>query len=413
MFLTLTGAAMIATSVIGIHRNMPNTQLKTLLRKYFESNKLEGVKVRNIYRRDDHTFVADIGLPMHITAAELQSHMPGIEQVTSTFAKFKYKGGPSCYIEFGYSDFKDRMPFQSRSYVEPLTIPLYTPFGKKVIDFRQETSCHMLIGGATRMGKTAFIRLLAVLLIHSTQGNVVVKMLDNKINDLYMFRKVRQVEIGETEEDAIAILTEALRESERRKALLRAHDDCIDLAEYRKKYPDADPIPPYFVIIDEYGRFADNDLIQKAVERLVETAGYLDMHVVIASQRPDAQTVLKARIKANLTTRVCFTTMDEMNSKVVLDIPDAARLRKVQGRAILLDGFPEVVQVPFLSTIAATELLEPYKEVNYHDDSAGRTDSSDGEPLQSFKPQAIGADRIPEPKKRNGNRKQSAKKAGS
>lgn len=411
MILGLTGAAMVATSIIGIHRNMPNTRIKVLLRRYFEANKLEGMRVRNIYRRNN-TFVTDIGLPMHITAAELQSHIPGIEQVTGTFTKFKYRGGSSCTLEFGYSDFSERMPFHTRSFVEPLTVPLFTPFGIKYVDFKQETSCHMLVGGATRMGKTAFIRLMSVLLIHSTKGKVILKILDNKINDLYMFKGIPQVEIGETEDEAACILVDAVAEIERRKAILKEHDDCIDISEYRRKHPECDPILPYFIIIDEYGRYSDNDSIQKFVERLVETSGYLDMHIVISSQRPDAQTVLKARIKANLTTRICFTTMDEMNSKVVIDLPDAARLGKIQGRAVLLDGFPEVVQVPFLSTNAATDLLQPYKEVTY-DNSKGRTNYTNGEPLQSFEPKTIGADDIPEPKKRNSNRKPGTKKVGT
>ena len=412
MMLTAAGAAMVATSVIGISRNMPNNRLKTILRRYFDANKLEGVKVRNLYRRENG-YVCEVSLPMNITAAELQHHVPGIEQVTSTFTRFSYRGGPVCTLEFGYADFRPRMPLPPRMYVEPLTVPLFTPFGKRLIDFRQETSCHMLIGGATRMGKTVLIRLIATLLITGTKGDVVLKMLDNKVNDLYMFKRVPQVQIGETEEDALSILMDAVQESEVRKALLRRHDDCVDIAEYRRKYPDSEPVPPYFVIIDEYGRFADNDAIQKAVERLVETAGYVDMHVIIASQRPDAQTVLKARIKANLTTRICFTTMDEMNSKVVLDIPDAAKLGKIQGRAVLLDGFPEIVQVPQLTTQAAMEMLQPYKELIVDADSKGRTHNQDAEPFPSFEPSAVGEDSFPEPQKRNTNRKPRSKKAGT
>ena len=412
MLLTAVGAAMVATSVIGMNRNMPSNRLKKTLRRYFDANKLEGVKVSGIYRRENG-YLCSIALPMNVTAAEIQHHVPGIEQVTDAHVRFSYRGGPTCTLEFGFADFRPRMALPPRMYVEPLTVPLFTPFGKRLIDFRQETSCHMLIGGATRMGKTVLIRLIATLLITSTKGNVVLKMLDNKVNDLYMFKKIPQVQIGETEDEALAILLDAVQESEVRKALLRRYDDCVDIAEFRRKYPDSEPVPPYFIIIDEYGRFADNDAIQKAVERLVETAGYVDMHVIIASQRPDAQTVLKARIKANLTTRICFTTMDEMNSKVVLDIPDAARLGKIQGRAVLLDGFPEVVQVPQLTTQAALEMLQPYKELIADVDPARREIDQDVKPFSSFEPTPVGEDRVSEPKKRNPNRKSRAKKAST
>lgn len=411
--LTATGTTMIATSLVGIHRNLPNTRLKMLMNKYIECNKLEGVKVKNL-SRDGETFKMELSLPYNITADEVQKHVPGIEQVTSSHVRFSYSGGPMVRLDFGFSEFRNNMKYKDGAY-KALTIPLYTPFGVAYIDFNSETSCHMLIGGATRMGKTAFLRLVAVMLLHTTKGNVTLKMLDNKIMDLYMFRNIPQVEVGETEAEAEIILTEAYGEMERRKSILRRYDDCVDLKEFRVKHAaEAEGMEPFFVIIDEYGRFADNDRIQKAVERLVETAGYLDIHVIIASQRPDAQTVLKARIKANLTTRICFTTMDEVNSKVVLDISDAAKLNKIQGRAILLDGFPEVVQVPYLTTSEATALLKPYvKDVNKNDKSERCTDYPHVDTLQSFEPRPIGEDHIPEPKKRNRNRKPNTQKARS
>lgn len=400
--LTALGASMVATSAIGISRNMPNTRLKILIRRYLDANKIDGVKLRDIHRHDN-IFRAEMVLPYNFTAAQMQKHVPGLEQVTSSHIRFVYGGGPVFHLEFGYSDFKANMAY-CPSNSAPLVIPLYSPFGIRNIDFRQETSCHLLVGGATRMGKTALIRLIATTLLQSTEGKIVVKMIDNKVNDLYMFKNVPQVTIAESEAEAEQVLVDAKLEMEQRKQLLKEYGDCVDTRELLQKH--SVRLDPYFVIIDEYGRFADNDDIQKAVERLVETSGYLDMHVIIASQRPDAQTVLKARIKANLTTRICFTTMDEMNSKVVLDIPDAARLGKVQGRAILLDGFPEVVQVPHMTAATAKEIVAPYaQEAKPHVESERRTDIEDVTPFQSFEPQPIGEIDIPKPKKRKTNRK--------
>ena len=406
--LSAIGTAMVATSVIGIHRNMPNTHMKIVVRRYLEANKLEAIKISSLTREGD-LFKMKLILPYNITAAEFQKHVPGIEQVTYSHIRFSYQGGPAVYLEFGYSEFKARMPFKMTK-LDPLCIPLFSPFGIRHLDFRQETSCHVMIGGATRMGKTALIRLMATMLLHTTNGNVKMKMLDNKVNDLYMFKNIPQVEIGETADDAARILTDVLQEVADRKRVLKEYDDCIDIHELRQKHPDRD-FPPLFIIIDEYGRYADDETVQQAVEALVETAGYLDVHIILASQRPDAQTVLKARIKANLTTRICFSTTDEANSKVVLDLPDAAKLYKVQGRAILLDGFPEVVQVPHLTTAAAVELLKPFVKEKVQDElTEGRKDYSNVEPLQSFEPLPIGEDSLPEPKKRNRNRKPGVKK---
>ncbi len=410
--LSAAGAAMIATSAIGLHRNMPNNHLKIIVRKYLEANKLDGVRVTRVHRRSTHVYSMELLLPYNMTADKIQDHVPGFEQVTSSHVHFVYSGGPRCRLDFGFSQFKANMPFNRLEPLQPLRIPLYSPFGTRYIDFNEETSCHMLLGGATRMGKTALLRLIATLLITGTKGNIRLKLIDNKVNDVHMFQNIPQVDIAETQEEAYESLMEAVRESEMRKNLLKQHNDCIDMKEFRQKHSDeASAYPPYFVVIDEYGRFADNPDIQKCVERLVETAGYVDMHILIASQRPDAQTVLKARIKANLTTRVCFTTMDEANSKVVLDIPDAYRLGKVQGRAVLLDGFPEVVQVPFLSTLDSKDMLRPYVKERESNDSKRRDVVESFEPLQGFEPLSSGEDDLPKPKKRNANSKSRSKKA--
>lgn len=410
--LTAAGAVMVATSAIGLHRNMPNNHLKIIVRRYLEANKLDGVRVTRVHRRSMNVYSMELLLPYNMTADKIQDHVPGFEQVTSSHVHFVYAGGPRCRLDFGFSEFKANMPFNRLEPVQPLRIPLYSPFGVRYIDFNEETSCHMLIGGATRMGKTALIRLIATLLLTGTNGNVKLKLIDNKVNDVHMFQRIPQVDIGETQEEAYDMLMDAVRESEMRKNLLKQHNDCIDMKEFRQKHPEeASAYPPYFVVIDEYGRFADSPEIQKCVERLVETAGYVDMHIIIASQRPDAQTVLKARIKANLTTRICFTTTDEANSRVVLDLPDASKLGKTQGRAILMDGFPEVVQVPFLSTLDSKDMLKTFVREREVNDTKGRNDIESFEPLQGFEPLSGGEDDIPQPKKRNTNGKSRPKKA--
>jgi prenyltransferase beta subunit len=66
----------------------------------------------------------------------------------------------------------------------------------------------------------------------------------------------------------------------------------------------------YFCIIDEYARF-NKKPIHKLVAELVQTAGYVNVHVIIATQRPDARQTLPANIKMGLMTRICFRTADK------------------------------------------------------------------------------------------------------
>jgi DNA segregation ATPase FtsK/SpoIIIE-like protein len=128
------------------------------------------------------------------------------------------------------------------------------------------------------------------------------------------------------------------------------------------------------------------------VTEIVETAGFVNIHVIIASQRPDASTVLRPRIRANLLARMAFTTADRKNSEVILDREGAEKLGKIAGRAILNDGGTDTIQVPFLDAVLCDRLLEPYRrEVeSYEQVQEGFISDSIVEQIQGVEPESDG-----------------------
>jgi DNA segregation ATPase FtsK/SpoIIIE-like protein len=133
-------------------------------------------------------------------------------------------------------------------------------------------------------------------------------------------------------------------------------------------------------------------MIQQMVTEIVETAGFVNIHVIIASQRPDAATVLRPRIRANLLARMAFTTADRKNSEVILDREGAEKLGKIAGRGMLLDSDLHVIQVPFLDVVECDKLMEPYRKDVVHDEqnTERHTDSEVIEPLQSLISESAG-----------------------
>lgn len=382
VMLGMIGTAMVASSVVGVWRNLPGQHLKRHMRKHFLATKLDQVKIKAV-RRCGTNFEADITLPYNVPIEKFKDQLPGLEQTAGTKILFQQTHGRLCKLKFGYSDFREVMSYNDPAD-KPLVIPLYTAFGPTELDFCRESCCHLLVGGATRMGKTVLLRLLITHLIRSTKGHVKLVLCDNKVSDLWVFRELGQVSIAETQLEALCSLKEALEEVARRKELLKKSFDCVDIKSYRGKYPTCN-LPPMFVIIDEFGRFCDNKEIQTAVTELAETAGYLDIHLVVATQRPDAKDVMQPRIKANMLARICFATPDEANSKIVLDLPDAAHIGRIQGRAVLLEGFSQLIQVPYITESQTIELLKPYyREDMPNVDSKGSTDSEIPEALPSF-----------------------------
>ena len=382
MILFVAGAAMMAASGIGAFNNRKKAVIRKQVFNYFIAAKLQGVSIRQI-RRTNQSYAVQIILPYALTVEKFQDHLPGLEQAVGTHIKLKHIFGSTCELTLGYAPFYEKMNYNEKLPMKDLCIPLHTPFGLKMLDFSDETCAHLLTGGATRMGKSALIRLIVTHLMRTTQGNIQIKMMNNKVTDLYMFRGIPQIEIAETAEETLGILYMLQAEALIRKDLLKKKKNVVDIKEFRQKYPD-EPIPSVIVIIDEYGRFADNKDIQELVTEIAETAGYLDIHLVISSQRPDAKDVLKPRIKANILTRLAFSTTDETNSKIILDMPDAAHLGKIQGRAVLLDGFADKVQVPYVSPAQVIALLEPFRKGEVENVAEGPEDNEVVEALPGF-----------------------------
>jgi DNA segregation ATPase FtsK/SpoIIIE-like protein len=135
---------------------------------------------------------------------------------------------------------------------------------------------------------------------------------------------------------------------------------------------------------------------------LVETAGYVNVHVIISSQRPDARTVLPPRIKGNLLARICFTTADQNNSLVILDTEGAEKLGRVQGRALFLNSDMNMVQVPYLDVVDCDQILERYrKEESVSEDAKdesgeGSVDSSLIDKVSSLFQESVGLPGVPE-----------------
>jgi DNA segregation ATPase FtsK/SpoIIIE-like protein len=168
-----------------------------------------------------------------------------------------------------------------------------------------------------------------------------------------------------------------------------------DAKSVRRIYPEKYHLfQPIFLVVDEYARFAESREVQAAVTELVETAGFVNVHVILASQRPDASTVLRPRIRANLLCRMAFTTADRKNSEVILDREGAEKLGKIPGRGILNDGDAEVVQVPFIDSPDCNDLLRPYDKelINYEQAAEGYNDIDITDQIQSLIKESISVD---------------------
>jgi DNA segregation ATPase FtsK/SpoIIIE-like protein len=302
-------------------------------------------------------------LPYHTDQDDLTDVIQNLkEELNAIDVKITKRVGKKVTILFGLRDLSEVL-FR-KEYIHPNTLKIELPsaFGSCILDFEDGASCHLLNGGTTRMGKTTFLLYLCTVLFLQTNGEIELYITSTKAKDYYPFEGIAK--ISKNESSFTQMLDKLLTEYQHRDTLLYSKElsKATDAKSVKELYPHMyKHFKPIFLIIDEYARFSENKEIQKKIQELVESAGYVNIHIIISTQRPDARTVLPPRIKSNLLARICFTTADKNNSIVILDQEGAEKLGKIQGRAIYLDSDTNIIQVPYLKVTECEKLLQPYK----------------------------------------------------
>jgi hypothetical protein len=126
----------------------------------------------------------------------------------------------------------------------------------------------------------------------------------------------------------------------------------------------------HIVVVDEAAEIflagggasaADVMKARKAMSLIARQGRAVGIHLVIATQRPDAKAV-DPQVKANLTGVLCFQMMNDSSSIAVLGNGRATDLSAIPGRALWKSGLELVeVQTPFLAVSQAESIIERLK----------------------------------------------------
>ncbi len=186
---------------------------------------------------------------------------------------------------------------------------------------------HMLIAGATGMGKSVAINSLFVsLLYRNTPQDVKFIVVDPKRVELSIYNGIPHLLTPAiTDHDkAVNAMKWAVAEMERRYKLL-AETHKRNISDYNES---TELKLPYIVIlIDELADLmsvAQAD-VEAAVVRLAQMARAVGIHLVLATQRPSVE-IITGLIKANITTRIAFAVGSQIDSRTILDTAGAEKL---------------------------------------------------------------------------------------
>ncbi|MEH2051107.1 DNA translocase FtsK [Nostoc sp.] len=209
----------------------------------------------------------------------------------------------------------------------PPTIPVKIAIGVSIegklveADLSDPNTCHFLVGGTTGSGKSEFLRslLLSLLYRHSPQY-LKIALVDPKRVTFPEFEKMPWLysPVVKDSDRAIALMEELVTEMESRYQQFEKAG-CADLTTYNLRSTKI--LPRIVCIFDEYADFMAEKEIRKALELSIKRLGAMaraaGIHLIIATQRPEASVVTPI-IRANLPGRVALRTASEADSTIVL-----------------------------------------------------------------------------------------------
>lgn len=191
---------------------------------------------------------------------------------------------------------------------------------------------HLLVTGATGMGKSVCINsLLVSLLYKASPEEVKLILIDPKKVELNIYNGLPHllVPVVSDAKKAAGSLAWAVGEMERRFTLIE-EVGMRDLAGYNKiteDDPEREKLPQILIIIDELAdlMMMARDSVEESICRIAQKARAAGMHLIIGTQRPSVD-VITGLIKANVPSRIAFRMASQVDSRTVLDVTGAEKL---------------------------------------------------------------------------------------
>lgn len=191
---------------------------------------------------------------------------------------------------------------------------------------------HLLIAGTTGSGKSVCINSLIISILYKARPDEVKFILiDPKKVELNVYNGIPHllVPVVSDPKKAAGSLHWAVTEMERRYELIegagvrniKGYNDSI------ANDPDAEKLPQIVIIIDELAdlMMTAKDDVEEAICRIAQKARAAGMHLIIGTQRPSVD-VITGLIKANVPSRIAFTTVSQIDSRTIIDVAGAEKL---------------------------------------------------------------------------------------
>ncbi len=191
---------------------------------------------------------------------------------------------------------------------------------------------HLLIAGATGMGKSVCINSLIISMLYkASPDEVKLILIDPKKVELNVYNGLPHllVPVVSDPKKAAGSLAWAVSEMERRFALIEVVGarNIADFNRVTEKDPEYEFMPQIVIIIDELAdlMMTAPDDVEDSICRLAQKARAAGMHLIIGTQRPSVD-VITGLIKSNIPSRIAFTVASQVDSRTIIDRAGAENL---------------------------------------------------------------------------------------
>jgi len=218
--------------------------------------------------------------------------------------------------------------------VEPLVVPLGIDDQKEVNFIDIATLPHMLMGGRSFVGKTNFLHgVINTLILRNGPDKVRLLLADPEKNEFAVYKNIPHLLTKPIDDvqKVVRALQWATAEMERRYDILES-SSVMDIKEYHANTPKADlktePMPYIVFICDEFADVMSEygDKVETYMIKLAQMARAVGIHMILSTQSHEPR-IVRGAVKANLPTRLAFSSYSEEASIAITDLPGSEQIR--------------------------------------------------------------------------------------
>ena len=213
-----------------------------------------------------------------------------------------------------------------------LTVALGADVVNKPVIFDICEMPHLLVGGATKMGKSVCINCTIISLLYKTKADEVkLILIDPKKVEFTPYKAIPHLlaPIVTSASDAAGALQAAVDEMETRFELIQevGARNLEGYNELTKDDPDKPFMPYIVIIIDELAdlMMQARDQVESSICRLLQKGRASGIHLILGTQRPSVD-VVTGLIKSNVPSRIACTVASQVDSRTILDMVGAEKL---------------------------------------------------------------------------------------